>query len=318
MSGRIPTAAGGTVVTVGSFDGVHLGHQAILGEVVERAARRGVPGVLVTFEPHPAAVLGRGEAPARLTTDPERAEVVTELGIERLLVVRFDRELAEQSAEAFVREFLLGRCGMLELVLGADHGFGKDRRGDSRTLPALGERLGFGVSVVAPVTDALGEAIKSTRIRAAIAEGDLARAAAWLGRPYRLTARVVRGAGRGRTIGVPTINLEGPAPEKALPPDGVYAARVEWGGGTAGAMLNQGPRPTVGDARRSLEAHLFGIEEELEGRTVRLEWVERLRDIRRFPSLDALKEQLAQDREHALAILAGRPETSTARPTGAR
>jgi riboflavin kinase/FMN adenylyltransferase len=203
-------------------------------------------------------------------------------------------------------------------VLGADHGFGKDRRGDSRTLPALGERLGFGVSVVAPVTDATSEAIKSTRIRAAIAEGDLARAAGWLGRPYRLTATVIRGAGRGRTIGVPTINLDGPPPGKALPPDGVYAARVEWGGGTAGAMLNQGPRPTVGDARRSLEAHLFGVEEELEGRTVRLEWAERLRDIRRFPSLEALKEQLAQDREHALAILAGRPETSTARPTGAR
>jgi len=318
MSGRIPAANGGTVVTVGSFDGVHLGHQAILGEVVERAARRGVPGMLVTFEPHPAAVLGRGGAPARLTTESERAEIVAELGLERLLVVRFDRELAEKSAEAFVREILLGRCGMLELVLGADHGFGKDRRGDSRTLPALGERLGFGVCVVAPVTDARGEAIKSTRIRAAIAEGDLARAAGWLGRPYRLTAGVIRGAGRGRTIGVPTINLDGPTPGKALPPDGVYAARVEWGGGTAGAMLNQGPRPTVDDARRSLEAHLFGVEEELEGRTVRLEWVERLRDIRRFPSLAHLKEQLAQDREHALAILAGRPETSTARPTGAR
>ena len=318
MSGRIPAAAAGTVVTVGSFDGVHLGHQAILGEVVERAARRGVPGVLVTFEPHPAAVLGRGGAPARLTTDLERAEIVTELGLERLLVLRFDRELAGQSAEAFVREILLDRCGMVELVLGADHGFGKDRRGDSRTLPALGERLGFGVSVVAPVRDASGEAIKSTRIRAAVAEGDLARAAGWLGRPYRLTGRVGRGAGRGRTIGVPTINLDGPAPGKALPPDGVYAARVEWGGGTAGAMLNQGPRPTVGDARRSLEAHLFGVEEELEGRTVRLEWVERMRDIRRFPSLADLKEQLALDRERALAILAGRPETSTARPTGAR
>ncbi len=313
MSGRLPLGSRGTVVTVGSFDGVHLGHQAILREVVDRAARRGVPGVLVTFEPHPAVVLGRGGAPARLTMDGERSEIVAELGLDYLLVVRFDRELAEQTAETFVREILLGRCGMQELVLGADHGFGKDRRGDSRTLPALGERLGFEVGVVAPVADASGEAIKSTKIRAAIAEGNLARAGEWLGRRYRLTGRVVRGAGRGKTIGVPTINLDGPPPGKALPPDGVYAARVEWGGGTAG-----GPRPTVGDVRRSLEAHLFGIEAELEGRTVRLEWVERLRDIQRFPSLEALKAQLAQDREHALAILAGRPETSTVRPTRAR
>ena len=128
MSGRIPPAPGGTVVTMGSFDGVHLGHQAILREVVERAARRGVPAVLVTFEPHPATVLGRGPAPPRLTMDAERAEIVAELGLDHLVVVRFDRERAEQSAEAFVREVLLGHCGMGELVLGTDHGFGKDRR----------------------------------------------------------------------------------------------------------------------------------------------------------------------------------------------
>jgi riboflavin kinase/FMN adenylyltransferase len=306
------------VVTVGSFDGVHLGHQAILAETRERAAELGGAAVVVTFEPHPAEVLAAGGAPVRLTTPVERAEIVAELGLDYVFVVRFDRRLAELSAEEFVRDILLRRCGMRELVLGADHGFGKDRSGNSRTLPVLGAGLGFGVRVVAPVADAAGLAIKSTRVRAAVAAGDLAGAAAWLGRPYRLTARVMPGAGRGRTIGVPTINLEGPPPDKALPPDGVYAARVEWGGGTAGAMLNQGPRPTVGDARRTLEAHLFGVDRELRGRMVRVEWVERMRDIRRFPSLEGLKAQLAHDREHALAILAGRPETSTVRPTGAR
>ena len=308
----------GTVVTVGSFDGMHLGHQAILREVRERTARTGAASLLVTFEPHPAAVLAPGSAPPRLTVGVERAEIAAELGLDGVLVLRFDRRLAERSAEAFVREILLEGCGMRELVLGADHGFGKDRRGDSRTLPGLGERLGFGVTVVPAVSDSRGAPIKSTHIRAAIGAGDLVRAAEWLGRPYRITGRVVAGAGRGKSIGVPTINLDGPPPGKALPPDGVYAARVEWGGGTAGAMLNQGPRPTVGDARRTLEAHLFGVAAELAGRTVRLEWVERLRDIRRFASLEALKAQLAQDRVHALAILAGRPETSTARPTGAR
>jgi len=131
-------------------------------------------------------------------------------------------------------------------------------------------------------------------------------------------AAVVPGAGRGKSIGIPTLNLAGPPEDKALPPDGVYAARVEWGGGTAGAMLNQGPRPTVGDARRSIEAHLFGVTEELYGRRVRVEWVTRLRDIRRFASLDALRAQLDQDREGALHALSRPPETSTARPIGAR
>ena len=168
-----------------------------------------------------------------------------------------------------------------------------------------------------PVRDNAREPISSTRIRTALAAGDLALAARWLGRPYRFSACVVPGAGRGRTIGVPTLNLEGPPAEKALPPDGVYAARVEWGGGTAGAMLNQGARPTIGDLRRSVEAHLFGVDQELVGQVVRIEWVQRLRDTRRFPSLEALRAQLTRDREAALEALDRHPETSTARPIGA-
>lgn len=306
------------MVTVGSFDGIHLGHQAVVRQVCERAARRGVVAVMVTFEPHPGSVLAPGVAPSRLTTAVERLEVAAELGLERLVVLRFSAELAALPAERFVTEVLLARCGMQELVIGADHGFGQGRGADIRTLPALGERLGFAVVVVAPVPDATGQAVSSTRIRSALAAGDLPRVAEWLGRPYRLSARVIPGAGRGKTIGVPTINLEGPPPEKALPPDGVYAGLVEWGGGTAGAMLNQGPRPTVGDARRSLEAHLFGVGQDLYGRMVRIEWVERLRDVQRFPSLDALRAQLALDRDVALRILARSPLTSTVRPSGAR
>ncbi len=294
----------GSVVTVGSFDGVHLGHQAIVTRVAERAARRGAAGVLVTFEPHPGSVLAGGGGPQRLTTAVERLEMVTELGLERMMVLRFDAALAALPAEEFVTGVLLTRCGMKELVLGPDHAFGQGRGADRQNLPALGERFGFAVTVVDPVPDAQGEPISSTRIRAALAAGELSRVSAWLGRPYRVEAQVVPGAGRGRRIGMPTINLEGPLPEKALPPDGVYAALVEWGGGTAGAMLNQGPRPTVGDARRSLEAHLFGMAQDLYGRMVRVEWVERLRDIQRFPSLDALRAQLALDREAALRILA--------------
>ena len=308
----------GSVVTVGSFDGVHLGHQALLRELFTRAERLGAAPVVVTFEPHPVAVLQPGRAPRRLTLEVERGEVLAELGSAYLLVLRFDAQLAALSAQQFVQEVLLGRCGMRELVIGVNNRFGHGGAGDSLTLPPLGRQLGFTVSVVAPVADEQGEVISSTRIRTALAAGELARVAQWLGRPYRLTARVTPGEGRGRTIGMPTLNLAGPPATKALPPDGVYAARVEWGGGTAGAMLNQGPRPTVGDLTRSVEAHLFDFSENLYGRTVRVEWVERLRDIQRFPSLDALRAQLAIDRDRALDVLSRFPETSTTRPLGAR
>jgi riboflavin kinase/FMN adenylyltransferase len=246
----------------------------------------------------------------------ERSETLAELGIDRLHVLRFDRALASLSAERFVRDVLVDRCGMDELVIGADGGFGRARGANSGTLPGLGARFGFAVRTIPPVADPHGRLISSSGIRRALAEGDLALAAGWLGRPYRLTGRVIRGAGRGATIGFRTINLEGPDPDKQLPPDGVYAARVEWGGGTAGAMLNQGTRPTIGDARRSIEAHLFGWSGDLYDRTVRVEWVQRLRDTRRFKSLEALKHQLMQDRKAAQAVLAREPETLTAPSLG--
>ena len=317
MSRTLPPSPAGSVVTVGSFDGLHLGHHAVVNEVVRRAALTGRTPVLVTFEPHPAAVLGP-EPPSRLTTGEERTEILAQSGIEYAMVLRFDRALAGLSAEQFAREVLQQRLDMRELVLGQDHGFGRGRAGDRGSLPALGQQMGFEVAIVPPVPDRNGEPISSTRIRTALAAGELGQAAEWLGRPYSITARVVPGAGRGRTIGIPTINLEGPPGGKALPPDGVWAAWVEWGGGVAGAMLNQGPRPTVGDMRRSLEAHLFDFDEELYGRTVRVEWVSRLRDTIRFPSLQALVEQLARDQEQAQAILAPGLWTSRARSNGAR
>jgi riboflavin kinase/FMN adenylyltransferase len=314
---ELGASAAGSVVTVGSFDGVHRGHRAVIAEAIARARDTNRLSVVVTFEPHPAAVLSARPS-ARLTVGPERLEALAELGIDRLVVLRFDRALAGLDFETFVERVLVRRCEMRELVIGADHGFGKGRSGDRRTLPALGERMGFEVTVVGPVPDAHGAAISSTTIRAALADGDLVRAAKWLGHPYRITGKVVPGAGRGRTIGVPTLNLEPPASDKALPPDGVYAARVEWAGGVAGAMLNQGPRPTVGDARRSIEAHLFGFDGNLYGRTVRIEWVARLRDVRRFDSIDALRRQLEQDKAGAIAALTAASGTSTASPVEAR
>jgi len=295
--------AAGSTVTVGTFDGVHLAHRAVLDEVARRAARAGRAGVVVTFAPHPLTVVRPERAPLLLTTEAERRACLAESGVEHALVLHFDAALAALTPAEFVERVLLRRCGLRELVIGYDHGFGRRREGDASTLQEIAAARGFEVTVVPPVTVG-GERVSSSAIRAAVAEGNLGRARALLGRPYDLSARVVPGAGRGRTLGVPTINLAGSDASKLLPPDGVYAVTVEWNGGRAGGMMNQGPRPTFGDGQRALEVNLFGVEADLYGKWVRLAWVERLRDVRRFESPGALQVQLEKDRGAALAALA--------------
>jgi len=290
------------VVTVGAFDGLHLGHRAVLEELVARAQAAGRASVLVTFEPHPAAVLRPGEAPARLTLGAERTEVLAQYGVNYALFLRFDRALAGWSPEEFVGRVLVARCQCRELVIGPDHGFGRDRQGGVETLRRLGDTEGFSVDVVPPVL-LDGGPVSSTRIRALVAAGQLADAARCLGRPYSVTGVVQPGAARGRQHGVPTANLAVPD-AKQLPPDGVYAVRVEWAGGVADGMLNQGARPTFGEDARLLEAHLFGFDGDLYGRTIRVTWVARLREGRRFDSVDALRDQLGRDRREAIAALA--------------
>jgi riboflavin kinase/FMN adenylyltransferase len=302
----LPIGPGGTVVTVGSFDGVHLGHQAVLAEVARRARAAGRASVLVTFEPHPLAVINPQAAPPLLTTGPERREILALTPIDYALFLRFDRALARLEPDEFVRDVLLACCGMQDLVFGFDHGFGRNRSGDVETLRRLGAELGFGVDAVPPA-DVEGEPVSSGRIRRAVAGGDLRTAARLLGRPYTVAGRVSTGERRGRLLGVPTINLGDIPPDKLLPPDGVYAGWVEWRGGRAGAMMNQGARPTFDDGRRLLEAHLLGFEDDLYGEWVRVEWVERLRDVRRFAGVDQLQEQLRRDRARAEAILAAGP-----------
>jgi len=299
----LPRLANGSTVTVGSFDGVHLGHQAVLQEIGRRARAARRASVLVTFDPHPLEVVNPGAAPPLLTTGPERLEILALSPLDYVLLMRFDRHLASLSPEQFVRDVLLQRCAVRELVIGHDHGFGRGRSGDVETLRRLGESHGFAVDVVPPV-DFGGQHVSSSRIRRAVAGGDLATAGAMLGRPYGVVGRVGEGERRGRLLGVPTINLSELSPRKLLPPDGVYAVRVEWRGGGAGGMMNQGPRPTFQDGRRVLEAHLFGFDGDLYGEWVRIEWVERLRDIERFDSVEQLQTQLQRDRTRALAALA--------------
>lgn len=292
----------GTVVTVGSFDGVHRGHLAVIAEVVRRARQGNLESLLVTFEPHPLDVVNPSAAPKLLTLPDEKQALLAQTALDRVAVLPFTGELAALAPEAFVQDVLRARYRMRELVVGYDHGFGRSRSGDVEVARRLGAAEGFGVGVVDAVRDD-GQPISSTLIRTAVAHGDLDPAARWLGRSYGLLGVVERGAGRGRTIGVPTINLAPPAERKLLPPDGVYAVRVVWRDGCRGGMMNQGPRPTFGVATRGLEIHLFDFAGELYGETVQVEWVRRLRATQAFASRDALMAQLAHDARAAREIL---------------
>jgi riboflavin kinase/FMN adenylyltransferase len=299
-----------TVLTVGTFDGVHLGHRAVLHEIARRAKAAHLKSVLVTFEPHPLEVINPAAAPPLLTLPDEKRAILAEMPVDQVEFVPFTEELRSFPPERFVRDVLEARFHIAELVIGHDHGFGRGRSGDEDLLRRIGKEDGFGVDVVEAV-QVDGRTVSSTMIRRAVAGGDLVTAERALGRPYSVTGVVEKGAGRGRTIGVPTINLAPPSPRKLLPPDGVYACAVRHPSGYNGAMANLGGRPTFGEAARSLEAHLFGHSGDLYGARVTVEFVRRLRDVVRFDSVDALKAQMARDQEAALAALRmwGRPVT---------
>ena len=294
---------GTAVVTVGTFDGVHLGHRAVLDEIARRARASQRSSVLVTFEPHPLEIINPGAAPPLLTLPDERRAILAQSPVDRVAFVPFTAEMRNLTPEQFVRDVLEAEFAVAELVIGHDHGFGRGRTGDVEFLRKIGAQDGFAVDVVPPVLLPDGRPVSSTLIRRAVAGGDLDTAARALGRPYSLAGVVTKGAGRGRTIGVPTLNLAPPSPRKLLPPDGVYACAVSWNGHSHGAMANLGPRPTFGEHARTLEAHLFGFSGDLYGRPVTVEFVRRLRDVMKFDSVDALTSQLQRDREAALAAL---------------
>lgn len=301
--------ANGAVITVGTFDGVHRGHQDVLATLVRHADARGLPSVVITFDPHPLEVVNPAAAPPLLTLTEEKLAMFAQTGVSYVAVVPFTPVLAALEAEQFVDDVLLGRFAMRELLVGHDHGFGRGRMGDIEVLRQLGQSRGFQVTVLPPVHAADGYAISSTAIRRSVAGGDLARAALGLGRPYSISGRVIRGDQRGRTIGYPTLNLSPPSPRKLLPPDGVYAVRVQLPEGQFGGMLNLGPRPTVGDHQRRIETHVFDAGADWYGATVRLDFIARLRGTRPFAGLEALKTQLADDETQARLVLA------TAQPT---
>jgi riboflavin kinase/FMN adenylyltransferase len=299
-SGAAPPARAASVA-VGNFDGVHRGHQALVAAAVTHSREGGGPAVVLTFDPHPARVLRPQAAPAALTTLAQKEELVAALGIDRLVVVPFDARLAALSPEAFAREVLQQALAARHVVVGESFRFGKGRAGDPRRLESLGASLGFAVEVVPPVLEG-GRPISSSRVREALARGDVAEARTLLGREYFVDGEVVRGDGRGRTIGVPTANL---APEQQiLPANGVYAALCRPGElGWHTAAVNVGERPTFGGGRVRLEAHLLDFDGDLYGSRLRVAFHERLRGEQRFEGQDALVAQIRKDIDAARARL---------------
>lgn len=298
----LPRLSLGAVITVGTFDGVHLGHRDLLARVVQRATDRRLPSLLVSFDPHPLEVVNPPAAPPLLSTTAEKLQAIAESGLDYAVVLSFTPALAALDAAAFVERVLLERYCLRELLIGHDHGFGRGRAGDIHMLRALGDRHDFEVGVVDAVAQD-GVPVSSSAIRRAISYGDLETAARMLGRRYSFSGRVGHGAERGRLLGFPTLNVRLSSPRKLLPPAGVYAVFVQSARGSFGGMMNLGPRPTFGDTSLGLEVHLFEAAGDWYGSEVRVEFVERLRDTMRFESPDALVAQLRSDERAARAAL---------------
>lgn len=294
----------GCAATIGNFDGVHLGHQAVLGQTAERAAELGLPMVVITFEPQPQEYFAPEQAPARLTRLREKLEALRRYAVQRVLCLRFDRHLAGLGADAFIQRVLVDGLDVRYLVVGDDFRFGKGRSGDFALLQAAGERHGF--QVVNMHTFAIGsERVSSTRVRDALEQGDLAGAESLLGRPYRISGRVAHGDRRGRTIGFPTANIH--LHRSRSPLQGVYAVEVfGLDREPVEGVANLGRRPTVDGTRLQLEVHLFDFDERIYGRHVHVNFLQRIRDERKFESFEALRDQIDRDAEQARGFFARR------------
>jgi riboflavin kinase/FMN adenylyltransferase len=301
-------AAPSCVLVIGNFDGLHRGHQAVLREAVSNSRAAGLSACVLTFDPHPASVVGGG-APPLLTTMDRRVELMGELGVEQVYVRRFDAAFAAWPPDRFARDLVVGALHARTVVVGENFRFGAKRAGDLALLRALGGELGFHARVHEVATDERGP-FSSTRAREAIATGDLDELRRVLGRPHALTGAVAHGDERGRTIGFPTANLEGVA--ELLPPNGVYAVRVDRVEGEgkpfrplADGVTNIGIRPTVGGEGRTIETYLLDFSGDLYGSRLRLHLVARLRGEQKFASIDELKAQIARDVAEARAKLGG-------------
>ncbi|WP_019276864.1 bifunctional riboflavin kinase/FAD synthetase [Vibrio coralliilyticus] len=285
------------VLTIGNFDGVHLGHQAVLRQVSEQAAKLGLPATVMTFEPQPLELFAKEKAPARLTRLRDKFVQLSKLNIERLLCVNFNKRFANQTPDEFISDLLVKRLGVKFLVVGDDFCFGKGRKGNFKMLKEAGEKHGF--EVVSTQSFCLEQLrVSSTAIREALASDELNSAAEMLGRDYSISGRVSHGRKLGRTIGFPTANI--PLKRCVSPVSGVYVVEaLGLGGKPIGGVANIGNRPTVNGVRQQLEVHLFDFQANLYGKQLEIVLLHKLRDEHKFDSFEALKQQIELDAEAA-------------------
>jgi riboflavin kinase / FMN adenylyltransferase len=285
-------------MTIGSFDGVHRGHQAIIEKLVDNAHAAGFPVVVLTFFPHPSVVLRSQQEPFYLTTPEERAALLGGLGVDVVITHPFTLGLAEMSAQEFIA--LVDRhIHPRHIMVGYDFALGRGREGNVKRLGQLGIDFGYSLDVIQPI-QMEGEIVSSTQIRTALTEGDLTKAEKLLGRPYQVSGEVVHGDGRGRLLGIPTANLD-VWQWRVLPKSGVYVCKAHIDGQIWSAVTNVGVRPTFENqpAQPHIEAHVLGMDRDLYGQQVQLDFIDRLRDEKRFPSVELLVEQIRQDIQNA-------------------
>ena len=297
----VPTGWGRSIVTVGVFDGVHRGHQKLISRTVERGRARGLPSVLVTFDPHPAEIIRPGRHPARLSSLRRRAELVAEQGVDAFCVLPFTPEVQHMAANAFAYEVLVDRLHAAEVVVGRNFTFGHKAAGNVPLLTELGGRFGFAVEGLDLMTDD-GVTVSSTYIRACIDAGDVAAAAAALGRPHRVEGVVVHGDHRGRDLGFPTANIASAA-WTALPADGVYAGHFVIGARRLPSAISVGTNPTFSGRERTVEVYVLDVDEDFYGFDVGVDVEHWLRGQERFDDIDALMAQMRADVDRARALL---------------
>jgi len=289
-----------TVLTIGVFDGVHLGHQHLMEHLKRQALARNLRSGLVTFHCHPQAVLSPQTKMPYLTNLAERIKLIKELGIELVVILSFTPELAQLSAHHFVA-LLQKYLGMKRLVIGPDFALGRGREGDAFHLHNLGREMDFSVGVISPVV-VEGEVVSSTATRQALAAGDMAKVSKLLGRPFSLSGGVIHGVNRGKNLGFPTANLAINS-DQALPPDGVYATYAYLSSYSHPSITNIGKRPTFGEGERTVEVHLLDLGANLYGQELKIELIKQLRQELRFATVEELRAQIAQDVEQAKEVL---------------
>lgn len=289
-----------TVLTIGNFDGVHLGHREIFRRVVQKARELDGTAAVVTFEPHPLRVLAPEKAPLQLNTGEEKIRLLAASCIDLLVILTFNRQLAEMSAEDFVRDILVGKLGVQHLIVGYDYAFGHNRQGDTAFLAAQAKLYDFSIEILKPIR-AEQQAHSSTAIRRCLQDGRVADAVKVLGRNFTLDGEVVHGEGRGRKLGFPTANLL--TQKEILPREGVYAVKVKWREDYYDGVINIGRRPTFDGVAPTLEIHLLDFQADLYGERLRIYFVDRLRDELRFSSIEALQEAVVADIAHARHLL---------------